>query len=244
MTFEEITVGQSKEIPAKIVLYGVPKIGKSTFGAQAEDAFFINIEGGLDYLKNKVRSTPKLVTHEEVIGWLKHIYESDTFKSGTLVIDSADWLEALAREKIEKLHNGTSINDQAYKPFSYGAGMAMVAEEAIKAIRWLDAIYKKKGIKAIVIAHSKIRTLDLPTKDPYSRHELKLGNAFAAKLNEWGDLILFADYSFHVSKDGKTSEPKPMLFGGGSAAFVGGGRMTLKKELPLDYNELKKELTK
>jgi len=244
MEFTEIKTGQSKDMPKKMVIYGVPKIGKSRFAAQADDVFFINIEGGLDYVGKEVRSTPKLVTHEEVNAWLKHIYETDSFNAGLIAVDSLDWLESLARTKVEKQHGNVSINDKAYAAFAYGAGVAMVADEAMTTLRWIDAIIKKKGIPFLLIAHGQVRTVDLPTQDPYSRHELKLGKTLAAKINEWADLILFADYSFHVTKDGKTSEPKPTLFAGGSAAFVGGGRMRLSKELPLDYNQLKKEICK
>lgn len=242
--FQEIKVGTSKEMPAKMALYGVPKIGKSRFAAEIPDCFFLNIEGGLDYLGKTVRATPKLESYEEVIGWLKHIYETDNFKAGCLVLDSLDWLENLARVKVEKAHGGNSINDQSYKPFSYGAGMSMVAEESIKVIRWLDAIYKVKKMPALLLAHSQIKTVDLPTKEPFSRYELKLSKALGAKVAEWADIVLFADYSFHVTSDGKVSEPKPVLCAGGSAAFVGGGRMRLSKEIPLNYDELKKEITR
>lgn len=242
--FEEVKVGKSKEMPSKIVLYGVPKIGKSRFAANFPDVFFLNIEDGLAYLDKEVRATSKLDTYDDVVAWLKHIYEDEKFTAGTIALDSLDWLESLARTKIEKAHDGKSINDQAYKPFSYGAGMAMVADQTITVLKWLDAIYKKKGIGAVLIAHSQVRNVDLPNQDPYSRHELKVSKAVGAKVNEWADLILFADYSFHVSKEGVTSEPKPVLYAGGSAAFVGGGRMRLNKEIPLNYDELKKEITK
>lgn len=244
MEFTEIKTGTSKEMPKKMVLYGVPKIGKSRFAAQADDVFFLNIEGGLDYVGTEVRATKKLTTYEDVIASLKYIYENDAWTAGLIAIDSLDWLEALAKTKVEKMHGGVSVNDQTYKPFTYGAGMALVGEEVFAAIRWCDAIIKKKNIPFMMIAHSKVKSVDLPTQDPYSRHELKLGTTLSAKINEWADLILFADYAFHVNKEGKTSEPKPTLFAGGSAAFVGGGRMRLSKELPLDYNQLKKEICK
>lgn len=242
--FEEISVGDSNEMPAKIVLYGVPKIGKSRFAAEADDAFFINIEDGLSYIGRKVRATPKLTTYDEVFAWLKNMYESDAFTCGTIVIDSADWLETLSQERLVKLHNAKSINDSAVKEFAYFKGVVDAATDAMKVLKWLDALWNKKKIRAIIIAHSQVKEVDLPNQDPYQRHELKLSKYFAAKINEWADLILFADYSFHVTKDGKTSEPKPMLFAGGSASFVGGGRMKLEKELPLDYDKLKQMITK
>jgi hypothetical protein len=243
MDFTEVTAGQSKEMPSKKVIYGVPKIGKSRFASQFPDPFFINIEGGLDYIGKAVRATPKLHEYDEVIAWLKHIYENDEFKASTIVIDSMDWAEALATRKVEKANGNIPITNKEHKPYAYGNGTLMVSEETIKILRWLDAIHTKKGTGALIIAHSQVRTVDLPNQEPYSRHELKLGKAVAAKIMEWADLVLFADYSFHVTKEGKTSEPKPMIYAGGSAAYVGGGRMKLSKEIPLDYKLLEKEIT-
>jgi hypothetical protein len=245
MEFTEITEGESKEMPAKIAIFGVPKIGKSRFAAQFEDAFYINVEDGLSYIGRKVRSTPKLDTYDEVIAWLKHIYENDKFVAGRIVVDSIDWVELLAQARLVKLHNAKSINDSGVKEFAYFKGVSDAASDAMRVLQWLDAIWKKRRIPSLLIAHSQIKTIDVPTQDTYSRYELKLSKALAAKVAEWSDLILFADYSFHVTKDGKTSEPKPMLFAGGSASFVGGGRMKLSREIPLDdnaYNNLKKEI--
>lgn len=249
-TFKEIKAGQSKAMPAKTVLYGVPKIGKSSLAAQYPDPFFINIEGGLDYLPRQVRATPVLKTMDEVIGWLKHIYESEDFTAGTLVFDSLDWLESLAQRKISELHGEQGkipITDMTHKPFSYAKGYEMATEEAVKVFRWADAIYQKKGINSLFICHSQVKNIDLPNSEPYSRHDLKLHKKLAAKAFEWADLVMFADYSFHVSKDGKTSEPKPTLYTGKSAAFIGGGRMALETEIPLNettYKLLEKEITK
>lgn len=242
--FEIIKKGASKKMPSKIALYGVPKIGKSRLAAQWPDPFFIDIEGGLDYLGAEVNATPRLNSYDDVIAWLKHIYESDDLNPKTIIIDSIDWLESLAQARLVKLNNAKGINDPAIKEFAYFKGVMAAAEDAIKAIKWLDAIYEKKSTTAILIAHSEVKTVDLPNQDAYSRHQLKLSKIFSAKVTEWADLVLFADYSFHVSKDGKTSEPKPVLFAGGSAAFVGGGRMLLSKEIPLNYAELEKEITK
>jgi len=241
--FNEIKTGTSKELPSKIVVYGVPKIGKSRFAAQFPDAFFINVEDGLQYLGKEVRSTPALHLFDEVLGWLKHIHDAESFKAGRLVIDSLDWVEALAKDKIEKEH-GAPLSDRAHKAYAYGAGQAMVDDAVMRVFRGLDAIYKKKGIPSLLIAHSVIKTIDLPTKDPYSKYELKMSKATAAKATEWADLVLFADYSFAVTKDGKTSEPRPVFLAGGSAAYTGGGRMLLNKEIPLSYDHLIKEITR
>lgn len=243
MEFTETKAGTSKELPAKIITYGIPKIGKTRFAAQFPDAFFVDIEGGLNYIGKEVRATPTLTSFDDVIAWLNHIHSNDAFKAGRLVIDSLDWAENLAREKIEK-ENGAPLTDRAHKPYAYGAGQAMVDEQVFRIFRALDAIYKKRGIPSLIIAHSVIKTIDLPTKDPYSKYELKTSKGVAAKATEWADLVLFADYVFAVTKDGKTSEPKPVFLAGGSAAYTGGGRMLISKELPLNYEQLTKEICK
>jgi len=240
--FEEQLIGKSKEMPAKMAIYGLPKLGKTTFAAQAEDVFFINIEGGLDYLQSEVRSTPKLKTYDEVIGWLKHIFDQATPFCGTIAIDSMDWLENLAQEKLVKLHNATSITDSKISAFAYYKGVIEAAGLAMNVLKWLDAIHGKHGISAILIAHSMVKEIDLPNKDAFSKYQLKMTKYLSAKIMEWADLILFADYDFYVSEDGKTSEQKRVLRTGDDASFEGGGRMSLKRTIPLDYNQLKKEI--
>lgn len=244
MEFKEIESGNSKEMPSKVVVYGEPKVGKTTFAAQFPDPFFIDVEGGLNYLPNKVRSTPKLSSYDEVTAWLKHIYDNDDFTCGTICIDSLDWIERLAQDRLVKKYNASSITDSSVSEFAYYKGVITAANDAMMILRWCNAIHKKKGIGTVLIAHSQVKEVDLPSQDPYQRHEMKLSKYLSNYTYEWADLILFATRTFHVAKDGKkTSEPKPVLLAGGSASFVGGGRMRLSKELPLDYNQLKKEIT-
>ncbi len=242
--FAETTVGESREMPAKMVIYGPPKLGKSRFCAQIEDVFFLDIEGGLAYLDKKVRATPKIKTFDEVIKWLEHILTNDAFKAGTIAIDSADWLESLAIAKIEALHS-TKITDKKYDGYAYGNGYLLVMNECLRVITALNLIWEKKGIKAVFIAHSQLKEVTTPLTDPYNRYELKFfAKGFGHKLFEWGDLILFCDKVFHVAEEGmKVSEPKVMILSGNSAAYIGGGRMRLDRDLPLDYHELKKYIT-
>lgn len=243
--YEETKAGASKQMPAKIVIYGEPKTGKTTFAAQADDVFFINVEGGLDYLPNQVRSTPHITSWKELQGWLNHIFSDDSFTCGTIVIDSLDWVERIIQDERVKQEGAESITDSNVKAFAFYKGVSECAEQAMKVFKWLDAIYKKKKIPAIIIAHSQVKNIDLPSQEPYSRHQMKMSKALSAKTEEWADLILMAGYSFHVDKDGKAiSEPKRVLFAGGSAAWVGGGRMPLPKEMPLNYDNLKKEIEK
>lgn len=242
--FTIIEAGQSKKMPSKVVIYGVPKIGKTTLAAGWPEPLFINIEGGLDYLNEKVKSTPKLKEFSDVLTWMKHLYDAEKPLCKTIVIDSLDWAENLAQAALIKEHRAKSITDPEVKAFAYHKGVADAASNTMKILAWLDAIYVKHGIDAVVIAHTQIKEIDLPGRDPFQRYEMKLSKPLSAKCYEWADLVLFADYEFVVSKDGKPSEPQRVLLTGGSAAYLGGGRMTINKKLPLNYDAIKKEICK
>ncbi len=239
--FEEVLQGQSTELPDKLVVYGIPKTGKTRFAAEFPDPFFIDIEGGLKYLPKKVRATPKLNSYDEAIGWLKHIHNDDKFTCGTLIIDSLDWLEELAQARLIKIHNASSITDTKVPAFAFFKGVTDAAGDAITAIKWIDAIFKKKGIRTILIAHSEVKNIDLPNQEPFTRYQLKTSKMLSAKANEWADLILFADWEHHVTSEGKAAgKKKAILRAGGDASFIGGGRMFLPETIPLSYDALVK----
>lgn len=244
MTFEIQTKGKSKAMPSKIVIYGTPKTGKSTLASEFPDVMFIDCEGGLEYLPNEVKATPKLESFEDVAKWLKHIYDLDEPVAEYLALDSLDWLETLAQNRLVKQNNARNITDPKVPEFAYYRGVISAAGDAIKCIDLLDKIYEKHGTRAILIAHTHVKEVDVPEKDPYQRYELKMSKYLGAKAYEWADIVLFIDYSFHVTSDGKTSDPRPTLFTGGSAGFLGGGRMKLPKELPVSYQALHQAITK
>ncbi len=244
-------LGKSKEMPAKVVIYGVPKVGKSRLAAQWPDPVFINIEDGLQYLPSEVLATPKLDKFDDILAWLMDFYKREAAVGKTIVIDSLDWADNLAQKKISEQFpdpkgNLIPVSNQEYKPYSYGKGYEMASTEAARLFSAADLLYQKHGMKTVMIAHQHIKTVDLPTKDPYQQHQLKLSKALGAKATEWADLVLFCDWSFAVTKDGKTSDQQAVIRAGGDAAYVGGGRMMLKNDIPINdntYKLLEKEIT-
>lgn len=236
--FQEVTAGESKEMPARICIYGKIKIGKSRFAAESPDPFYIDCEGGLNFLGKKVRSTGKLNDFDSVLGWLRYIHDDEKFQCGTIVIDSLDFLEEFAQQRLVKQYNAKSINDPSISAFAYYKGYVTAATDSMVVLKWLDAIYKKKGIKCILIAHNTTKEVELPGKDPFTRYQLKLSKQFGAKVMEWCDILLHAEYDFHVTSEGKTSELKPVLFSGGAAFYEGGGRVKLPNTIPISYKAL------
>jgi len=231
-------------LPPKIVLYGEEKIGKSTFGSQAPNPIFLDIEGGLDYIKPAVDKTPIIKSSKEFLDWLTYLAnEEHNYK--TLVIDSIDWLEEIIGNEVAKAHGATSISDSTCKSLSYGAGYGMLRDKMSYILKCLDALREKRKMTLILIAHSQVRIVNSdPIDDEYQTYELKLNKQVSAKLKEWADIILFARHQKYVAEN-KTLTGDRILVGDKQAAFAGGGRVEIP-QIPFNYKSFKekyKEIT-
>src|SRR6516162_3552679 len=83
--------------PPRLLLYGTPGIGKSTFGSQSPKPIFVPTEDGLDQID--AAKFPLAANYEDVTAALNelrtqpHDYES-------VVLDSLDWLERLIWDRV------------------------------------------------------------------------------------------------------------------------------------------------
>lgn len=89
--------------PPRVLIYGREGVGKSTFGARAENPIFISPEGGTDLLTradgSPVDEMPNVHDWDSVMNAVKAlISQQHDFK--TLVLDSADWIEKVCHAKI------------------------------------------------------------------------------------------------------------------------------------------------
>lgn len=91
-----ITAGRVAR-PQKLVLYGVEGIGKTSLAAQCPEPLFIDTEGGTAHLD--VRRLQKPESWEELISLIKEVAATPDV-CRTLVIDTADWAEAMAIDHI------------------------------------------------------------------------------------------------------------------------------------------------
>lgn len=178
--------------PPRVVVYGPHKIGKSTFAASAPNAIVIQTEEGLDGLD--VPAFPLAKTFSDVLAAIGTLY-TEEHKYQTVVIDSLDWLEPLIWKHTAEQHGKEDIES-----FGYGKGYLHAADTWRLFLDGLNALRNERGMAVICLAHHQIKRFDAPDVEPYDRYQIKLHDRASAIVQEWADVIGFANYEVITSK--------------------------------------------
>ena len=233
----EISSGRMQK-PLKMVIYGPEGIGKSSFAAQAPGALFIDTEGSTVHMDVRRLPAPQ--------SWTMLLQEVDYVRRTpgicqTLVIDTADWAERMARDHVCNTHNVKGLED-----FGYGKGYVYLYEAMGQLLNQLTEVVNA-GMNVILTAHAKMRKFEQPDElGSYDRWEMKLMKETPGMIKEWADLVLFATYETYIIKEqGKEKSNKGKAQGGARVMHTthhpcwdAKNRHGLPDKLPLDFGQV------
>ncbi|MEP3248077.1 MAG: ATP-binding protein [Sneathiella sp.] len=198
---------QTNPRPPRILVYGVPGVGKTVLGITAPKPVFIRTEDGLDgkmpdgtlaidaLQANNGATFPLCKTFEEVLECLATLAnEEHDFE--TLVVDSCDWLEMLLQSYTARKSGHASIEDAGYGK-GYIDAKRHFEELYLGGINYLNV---EKSMTIMQVAHSSVVKFDSPDVDPYNRYEIKMHKHTSNLLQEHSDCILFANYKIATTK--------------------------------------------
>ena len=234
-----LTIYNTRTIrPRKTLLYGVGKIGKSTFCASAPNAIFIQCEDGLADIEAcsfGVCTSPEQVF--EQINWLK----TEPHEFLNLAIDSIDWFERLVHERVCSEAGVAGLGD-----ISHGRGYVMASGWFQRLTRELDELMLIRSMGVFLIAHAEPIRFEDPDTAGYDRWQPKVQNQVLKHLREWVDEILFACEKVTTTKEeGKMGKDvhkarkvgQRILRTTGKPSAMAGNRLRgIPEEIPLDYN--------
>ena len=138
--------------------------------------------------KLQVPHFPLASSYAEVAGALDALLTED-HDFGTVVIDSVDWLEPLIWQHACKINNWSTIEEPGY-----GKGYIAAADEWRNLLNGLEALRQQRNMAVILIAHDKIKRFESPLHEGYDQYTLKLHDRAAALVQEWADVIGWANY--------------------------------------------------
>lgn len=239
---EHVQTGRENR-PPRLMVYGQEGVGKSTLGASAPDAIFIQTEDGLGEIN--CHKFPLAKSFDEVLAELTALRDED-HKYKTVVIDSADWLERLIWDRVCSDFGVRSIEKA---DGGYGKGYVHAVGYWRTVVSMLDELRNKRGMIVIIIAHSKVERFEDPENTAYDRYAPRLHKAATGLLCEWADAVMFATKRFRVNKEnagfaGERGIAAPIGSNGGERILrtVGGpaciakNRFGLPGEIPLSWD--------
>ena len=185
--------------PMKIVIYGVPGIGKTTFAGTFPAPILLRTEDGAAALD--IPTFPRVMaTLQDFDAAMNALRREHPFK--TLVIDSLDWLEPLVWDYVCTKNGKENIED-----FGYGKGYVKVDDVWRTIQAKLEKLRTLRGMSIVAIAHAVPVTVDPPDSDAYQRYSLKLHKRGAALWMEWAEMLLFLNYKVRVvRKEGEKAK--------------------------------------
>jgi len=223
--------------PLRVVIYGPEGIGKTTFADKFPAPLFIDTENSTDHIDvaryPKPRSWSMLLEEVEDTG-------RQVGSFSTLVIDTADWAEALC-----KVHVVSKAHVNGIEDFGYGKGYVYVAEEWGKLLNKLTEL-RDLGMNIVMTAHAAMRKFEQPDETgSYDRWELKLEKRDAQMTKEWADMLLFANYEVHAVKTSDAKGAKAKAQGGRRVMYTthhpcwdAKNRQGLPEKLPFDFGQI------
>lgn len=238
MTLASVVRGKLKK-PQRIVLYGVEKIGKSTFGADAPSPMFIGAEDGTSELD--VARFPEPRCWRDIHDAIQTLTD-DPHDRETVVLDTLDWMEPLCWAHVCSTANPKVDNIESFG-FGKGYGRALDAWRILLAA--LDALREKRRMGIILLAHAWVKQFKNPAGEDYDRYEMKLHGKSAGLIKEWADCVLFCNHETLTRKKGDGALAKHVGVSDGSRliyttrkpAWDAGNRYGLPETLPLSWSE-------
>jgi len=241
MNLKDLIKTEIERKPARIVLYGPHGIGKSTFGASAPKPIFLQTEDGLTRIK--AARFPKAESFLNVLEYINMLLE-ETHEYQTLVLDTADWTEKLIFDAVCEENGRVDSIEKAAG--GYGKGFSIALNKWGILLDRLEEL-RASGMSTIVLAHCQIKSYNPPDSASYDRYQIKIHEKAAAKLEEWADAVLFANYKIFVDADKNkavNTAPERIMYTTERPAWRAKNRYSLPETLPLDFAALLQEIKK
>ena len=218
----------------KVVIYGSEGVGKTSLAAKFPNPLFIDTEGGTAHMD--VRRIDRPQTWEELNAIVKEV-AADPDVCKTLVLDTADWAEALCVNYVCQKYKQNSIES-----FGYGKGYTILGEEFGRLLSSLDAVIAS-GKHVVITAHAKMRKFEQPDEQgAYDRWEMKLSKQVAPLIKEWSDMVLFLNYKTFVvtteTNAKKAQGGKRVIYTSHHPCWDAKNRHGLPEEMDLDFQNI------
>lgn len=199
-----------------LLIYGQPKVGKSTLASQIPNALFLATEKGHNFLQvHKV----DINKWEDVLDIGKSLLsQKHNFK--TLVIDIADYFYKHCERYVMDKHQVEHPSD-----LGFGKGFSLVKDEFTRVVQRLNSV----GVGLVFISHAKEKTIKTKTAE-WTMMATSLGAGPEGVISGLCDLILYC----YITEDGeRMMRTKPTKY-----VLAGDRSKKLPESMAMDYKKM------
>jgi hypothetical protein len=213
--------------PARMVVFGPPGVGKSTFACGAPGALALDYEQGLSEI-----GVDRVVGADTWQGSLALVAEAcTTGDHRTLVIDTIDRLEDQATLEVCREGKKKSLSD-----FGYGDGFEALATKWRELLFTLESA-RAHGREVILVAHVQAKVQDDPMLGKYDKFIAALSKRCWAATHRWADAILFANYEQGLIEGRAVMTGARKLYTSAGTGYDAKNRWGLPTALPLSWSD-------
>ena len=130
--------------PSTLLLYGAPKVGKTTMLSKLDDCLILDTEKGSRMIEGYIQ---EVNTRDELIDTLVEIKESKDVSYKYIAIDTIDKVAEWAEKRVCEEEGVRSIADLAF-----GKGYGLAREKVSKTV----SAFKEIAEHLIIIGHRKV----------------------------------------------------------------------------------------
>ena len=221
--------------PPKMIVYGQPGVGKTTFAASA-GAILIDCENGAGAVRG-LKRTPYLQSWPQMRQWLVELASSPPDDASALAIDTIDWMVQRIVEHVVLDLDGKAQGDIT-NTLGTAHGGYFKAREIVQNIVYRDLLpmlnaVADNGVAIILLAHAANTKMTAPEGFDLRLAATDLPHWIAPPFIEWADAVLYA------SRDGD----RRTLLTEGTNVILAKNRYSLPAELPLSWSAWMRALT-
>lgn len=172
-------------LPPRTLIYGPPKLGKTTLANEWPNSVFIQTEQG-ENSTSELDTFGLLTSYNDVIEAIGALY-TDTHTYQNVVLDSLDKLEPLVWAATCQAQSPAWDSIEAP---GYGKGYIAADSFWRDLIEGLNALRRDRGMCVTLIAHSEVGRFDDPRTASYSRFDIRLHKRALGIVEDEADLII------------------------------------------------------
>lgn len=224
--------------PLRLMIYGPPGVGKSTFACAAPGVLAIDYEHGLDAIGPDRVEGPR--EWEPALELLREACTGPG-QHTTVVVDTVDALADVATRTICAKGTSKGKKVDSLAEFGYGDGFEILASY------WRNLLFVLEGARSHgravhLVAHVKRENVDDPQVGRYAAWQAALPKLCWADTHRWCDDVLFANYEMAVADKSNRAfhTQRRLLYTVAGTGYAAKNRGELPSELPLSWTEYAK----